>query len=716
MNLYAEVALSLPLKQTFFYSVPELYQEKAKVGMRVLVPLHQRLITGFIVKLRKKKTNREYKLKEIHEVLDERPVFSSSFLSFTRKLSDYYYSSWGEMLQASLPPSFVLKSKTRIVLAEEGKAALRDRNLSREEREFLAVLQKSSYSTLFLKRKFKEKNFSLLLSRLEKKGFIHHKREITQVRQRTKMESGVSPIQLEMDFSLDRDSQRAADQVVQKIERQAFSPFYLYGSSAKRELVYFYLIKKILAQERRVLFLVPEIILTQSLKEKFEKRLGEKVALLHSRLSERRREQEWQKIKEGGADVVVGPRSALFSPFDHLGLIIVDEEQDESYFQKESPHFDARKGAWLRAKQEDVVLVYGSAHPSIEGFFKAKKRGYLLLLEHEEGRKKAKIVDDRRERSLISQKLKERIEDRLKKGERILVFCNRRGYASFLCCSRCNYIPRCTRCDIALNYHKREEQLICHYCNYSLPKQNDCPECGKRMMRKGSVGIEAVEEELRKIFPLSRIASFDADRTKRRKEQERILNSFRNGRIDILMGTQLLAHQVGLPVVSLVGILYPEVILALSDYRASQRAFQAINQMMKFLSKDSTSEVVIQTALPHHFSILQAVSDDYFSFYSQEIKFRRLMSYPPFSKMVEILFQGENLRSLARKTREFTAQVKNGEEDVEVLGPAMASVSRVRGINRVQVILKTQTKKSLDDVLRKSLKAATLKKSVLVYE
>jgi primosomal protein N' (replication factor Y) len=714
MTLYAEVILSLPLDQSFSYLIPQSYQKKAKIGSRVLVPLGQRMLTGFIVRLGKRRVSPEFKLKEIAKVLDEEPVFSSSFLSFTRKLSDYYYSSWGELLQASLPPSFILKSKTIIALSEKGGAALQDKNLPSEEREVLGFISKGSYSILFLKRKFKVRNLSRLLSRLEKKGLIHVQKEITKVRKKTASASSLSHTQLEIDFSLDSQSREIADQIIRKVEKKVFSTFFLYGPPEKREAVYSRLIKEVLAKGRRVLFLVPEIALTRTLMERFEKRLGEKVALLHSQLSERKRELEWWKIKQGEADVVVGPRSALLSPVDHQGLIIVDEEEDESYYQLESPSYDARKGAWLRAKEEGAALVYGSGLPSVEAFYRARREKYLFCLDSERRERKVEIVDDRLERGLISSKLKEKISERLLKKEPILIFFNRRGYASYLFCSRCNYISRCIHCDIALTYHKREGKLICHYCNYSLDKMDRCPECGSRMIRERGTGIEAVEEELKTIFPRDRVALFATDLN--RREQEKILRDFWSGKISILVGTQLLAHQAELPPASLVAILFPETILTLSDYRASQKTFQTLSRMMKFLKSDNKAEVIIQTALPHHFSIRLAARGDYFSFFKEELKLRRLMNYPPFCFIAEILFQGENLRNVARKSREFSTRVKSSEQDLEILGPSLASVSRVRGINRVQVILKARRKKELDSVLRESLKTIKLRKSVWIYE
>ena len=714
MTLYAEVVLSLPVSQTFIYAVPESLRVKTLVGSRVLVPLGQRMMTGFVVKLRKKRVSSEIKLKEIVEVLDEEPVFSSAFLSFTRKLSDYYYSSWGDVLQASLPPSFILKSQARVSLTESGEDAARKDDLTKEEMEVLNLLRVKEYSVFFLKRKLTIKNLSTLLSRLEKKGLVQIQRDIKRMRPKRVLSVAKTESQLEMDFSLDAHSRKIADEIVSAFGQQVFSSFFLYGPAENRQSVYFYLIRRILEEGRKALFLVPEIASTQTLREKFEKRLGEKAALLHSRLTEKERELEWLRIKKGEADIVVGPRSALFAPIDNLGLVVVDEEQDESFFQQESPSYDARKGAWLRAKQEKAGLVYGSEIPSVSAFYRARKGGYLLYLKGRKEKKKVEIVDDRREKAVVSRRLAERIAIKLRTKEPILVFLNRRGYASYLLCSSCSLIPRCVRCDVALAYHKGEKKLVCHYCDYSTPAVESCPDCGSRMIRGRGVGVEAVEERLKRIFPQARTASFATDLD--RKNQNKILQEFRKGKIDILVGTQLLAHQFDLPSASLVSILYPETLLTLSDYRASQKTFQAVRQMMRFLKEEGEAEAIIQTALPRHFSIRQAASGDYVSFFKEELNFRRLMKYPPFTHLVEILFQGENLRYVARQSREFLSRVKEASIDVEILGPALAPVSLLRGRSRVQLILKARKKKELDDVLEKLLKSIKARKSILVHD
>ncbi len=715
MTLYAEVALPLPLSQTFFYLIPEDWQSQVQIGARVLVPFRGRVLTGFVVSLKKRRAKRDIRLKEIEEVLDEKPLFPENFLYFTRRLSDFYYTSWGEFLQASLPPTYVLKSKRMIHLSAEGEEALRKEKLSEEEKAILILLQKKSYTAAFLQRKFGKKRASSFLSRMSRKGYIHFQRDIKKRERRRLRPVLASQKQLEIDFGLSGKLRNFAEAIVQKTSPRAFSPFLLVGPEDERKALYFNLINRVLEREEKILFLVPEISLTQHLIEKFEKKLGKQAAILHSQMPQRTREAEWLKVRSGEAKVVVGPRSALFSLLDNLGLIIVEEEHDDSYFQQENPSYDARRGAWLRAKEEKAVLIYGSAMPTVEAFYQAKKRGYLLDLEQKEQKREVTIVRGRSGRDIMSQQFRESLGEKLNKGEQALIFINRRGYAPLIVCSNCRHIPKCINCDIALTYHKKEEKLVCHYCNYSLPKPEVCPECKSRIIRLMGYGIEAVEEELKKYFPRARIFSFASDEIKGRKEQERMVHSFSKGKVDILVGTQLLAHRADLPPVSLVGILYPETLLGLADYRASQKTFQTIRLMMSHLQNNDQGKVLIQTELPSHFSIQAAAAQDYGSFFNQEMKLRRLMNYPPFSHMIGVLFQGENLRILAHKSREFSTLLKKEAGKIEVLGPSLAGVKRLRGVNRVQMILKARRKKYLDEALRESLKKVKLRGSISVF-
>lgn len=715
MTLYAEILPFLPVDRCFSYIVPEEYIDKAKIGKRVLVPFSRRELTGVIIKLQKKAFVEDVKLKEIHEILDETPVFSSDYLSFTKKLSEYYFTPWGELLHASLPSSLVLGSQKRVFITSEGLDALTHKELTKIEKEVLTLVQKKSYSIFFLRKKLKSANFSYIIDRLKGKGWIETKEAMRKKGGKKKEPDPKAPTQLEMDFTYDEDIARTISCINEKLEERTFLPFYLFGPANKRAAVYFHLMKTVLSLKKRVLFLVPEIVMTESFLEDIEKKMGQEVAVFHSRLSERKKGIEWWKVKEGDVRVLVGTRSALLTPVDSLGLIIVDEEHDDSYYQPETPSYDARKGAWFRAEQDSAILIYGSSVPTIDAFYTAKQKGYLLDLYREPKKWRAEIVEDRPRKQIISQKLKRKITQKLIQKEPILIFYNRRGYASFLYCAKCQYIPRCSRCDIALSYHKREERLTCRYCNKSIPKIHRCPQCGSSIILKKGLGIQAIEEELKNMFPQNRIACFDSDIIRSKSELERIILSFSKEKIDVLLGTQFLAHQRNLPLVSMVVILYPETTLTLPDYRANQKTFQNIYMMEKYLRNESQSELIIQTALPQHFSIRYAAVEDYLSYYRQEIKFRRIMNYPPFSHMVEILLQGKNQRALARASRRFLSFIKSKHSEVEILGPSFAGIQKIRGQNRIQIVLKAKKKKILEKILRESLKEIKVKKSVQVY-
>jgi len=715
MTLYAEVIVPLPLEKTFYYIVPESFKEKIKIGSRVLVSFRHRLLTGFIVKLHWKNPADKYQLKEIKELLDDKPVFTSPFLTYTRKLAAYFYSSWGSLLQASIPPSLTAKSRKRVSFSEKAGKGIDMGSLSNDEKKILLLLQEKSYMESYLKRKLKIRDLGGHLKSLEKKGLIFRKEEVQRKRRNKDKPDIPSARQLVIDFSQDKKSIQAARKLAESLDKQAFSRFFLYGSAEKREGVYFYLIKRCLALKKRIIFLVPEIAFTEDLIQKVMRRFSGNTAILHSRLTEKKRELAWRTIKDGAAEVVIGTRSAILSPVENVGLVIIDEEQDDSYYQRQNPAYDARIGAWLKAEQAEALLVLGSAFPSVEARFRAVKQGYLINLEKIPPPGQVEIVDEGKETRLVSDSLYKQIKSRLARKEQVLAFAGRRGYSAFLSCSRCSYIPRCKHCDISLAYHKNRGELVCHYCDYAIKYMNACPECGSKVVQKKSIGVEVIGEAFKKKFPKKRIAVFHADEVSNRRRQENILSRYKDRKIDILVGTSMLAHRLDLPPASMVIIFFPEITLALSDYKAAQKTFLSISQMLRYLKRDKNSRAVITTAMPNNFSIKMAASGDYHAFYEQEIQYRKIMNYPPFSCMAEIVFQNENLRVLAEKSRQFAARVKKNE-DIEVLGPALAPVARVRGRNRIQVILKAKSKKEIDSVLKSAFSKSRIKKSVYIYE
>jgi primosomal protein N' (replication factor Y) len=715
MTLYAEVVLPLPLDRPYTYSVRGELTDKVLVGSRVLVPLGKRWLTGFVVGLKKKKPGAVWKLKPIAEVLDDRPFFSTAILSFTEKLSRSCFMPWGEILQAAAPPSMLPKTRAVASLTPKGEEALEQGTLSSGERQVAALLATRPYSPLFLEKRVQAKNFPSLLDRMRKKGLVDIEKELRLVGRRMKSESSSEPAQLELDFSLDEALRKAAETILEAIARKTFSPFLLFGPADRREAVYFHLIREALARSGRALYLVPEISLTPALMDKYKKKLGDGLAILHSRLTDRQRELEWQKIKESRAAVVVGPRSALFAPLPDLRLVILEEEQDESYSQQEGLPFDVRKAARIRAEEERAALVLGSAAPTVESFHSARKGRFLIDLGRETAAAEVRLLDFHGSSGLVDPRLKTAIRDRLKRREQVILFFNRRGYASFLVCGRCGHVPHCDRCDLSLAYYKKEGKLVCHACRRSVPAGLNCPRCGGRLSVRMSHGIEALAEELKTTFPENRIEVFAAEEAARKTNKDALLWRFERKEIDILIGTQALGRQPGLSPVNLVGVLHPEMTLHLADFRSGQKAFVLIQRASSFVRGGAGAELYIQTSAPDHHSIREAARGDYLGFFAREIKLRKLLDYPPFCFLAQVFFSGQKARNVAAAARTFVTRIKGFGKDVQVFGPSVASMARKRGLFRIQVSLKTRRLGTLNGVLGPSLKGIRTGKSVFLF-
>ncbi len=721
MNVYAEVAFPLPILRTFSYIVPAHLQDRTRVGARVAAPFGRRLITGFVVHLRLKKPAGPETLKEIKDVLDPAPLFSPGFLAFARRLGAYHFSSWGELLQAALPPSAAGEAKVLVSLSAAGREALERSGMTALEKSLADLIIDKPYSRVYLQRRFRGKDLLSLLRRMERKGWVEMgegRASFPRVRPRAHEAARFGARQLPLDFSLGRGARDAAADIRAKLEKDAFSLSYLFAPAADREAVYLELLRTVLAGGGRTLFLVPEISPGAAFIKRLEQKLGERAAVLHSRQTDSQREAEWGKIRSGRASVVVGPRSALFAPLRDLKLLVGDEEQDESFIQAESPAFDARQGIVIRARVEGAAAVLGSATPSVGWFHRAGAEGFLTAIETGRGPTRASIVDMTREKTVISGALEEAIRSRLARKEKVLVYLNRKGYASSLVCPRCRHIPKCPHCDIPLTFYKRENKLICRYCRFETPAPTLCSRCGERYLGGREWGIEALEEEVRRRFPSGRVACFDSDAAARRRDRVRVLGEAARGLVDILLGTQLLAHQADLPRVTLVGILNPEALLSQADYRAGQRTFQSLVRMMGTAVSESgePAPAIIQTAMPDHHSIRDAAAMDYRSFFGEEIGFRRLMNYPPFSCMAEVLFQGRDARALAGQVRGFGARLRAAAPDIEILGQARASIARLRGESWFQVLLRSKKKERLDAALGEVLDRTASVKAVRLFD
>lgn len=715
MTVFARVVFPLPLDQSFLYAVPEAQRALAKPGARVVAPLGTRRQNGFIVEVTAEPPEGEFKLKELVRILDDRPFRDERFLEFTGRLSAEFHSSWGEVLQASLPPSLAARIKVSVVLTEAGREALEAKGMGPKARLLAEALRLAPQgrSPLFLLRRTGVKDVNALIARMERAGLVEVRKEAVRPPAPPKVGGEEAAVQLGLAFPESMKDEGVLAPVERAVASGRPGAWYLFGSAAQRRAAMQTLVRRAVGAGGRVLYLLPEVAPTGGLAAAFRKDYGRTAVVFHGRMTERQKEDAWLALRSGRAALAAGTRSALFVEMDSLRLIVVDEEQDESYVQAESPAYDARRGAFLRARAEGAVVVFGSSRPTVEAYAEAEKAGILIGLGAEPPRTGVVLVDHPRDVPLISRELESKLRAHHGRGEPAILFLNRRGYAAQIECGGCGHVPRCPRCDIALVFHKAENRLVCHYCNRSVDVDRACDGCGGRVVVRRGAGTQAVEEELKRLFPGVRVARFDSDTAGTPAEREALLGDFAKGAIPLLVGTQLLVHQPGVPKAGLVGILRPESLLGFSDYRAGQKTFEAVSAMLDFRRDGPGAEAVIQTAAPVYFSIAAAAAGDYLAFYEKEIEFRRMLNYPPFASLAEVTLQGRDVRALGGRSRELLALFQKHAPELEVLGPAFAPVARVKDLTRVQLILKAAERGTIDRALREALPRIRLKRSVV---
>jgi primosomal protein N' (replication factor Y) len=522
------------------------------------------------------------------------------------------------------------------------------------------------------------------------------------------------------DITLNADQTSVFAEISEALEGDQFRTFVLHGvtGSGKTE-VYIRAMRHALSLGKGAMMLVPEIALTPIFSRRLRRVFGDAVAILHSNLSPGERFDEWRRIRSGAAQVVIGTRSAVFAPIDELGLIIIDEEHDTSYRQSESPFYNARDLAVIRANKHRGVVVLGSATPSLESFHNAQngKYGYLRLKNRIGGRPMAtaELVDMRGvfKRAgrdvVVSPQLLAAIDETHSRGEQSIVLLNRRGFSSFVMCRSCGESLRCINCDITLTYHKRDGRIVCHYCNYSAPVPRECPFCESEFLYFIGQGTEQLEDILVKSYPDLRISRIDRDTMKRKGEIDRKLLSFDRGEIDMLVGTQMLAKGHDFHNVTLVGVISVDIGLGLPDFRAAERTFQLLTQVAGRAGRgDLPGRVLIQTYHPEHYALTYAVQQDYERFYEHEIRFREKMGYPPFMALALILIRHPELSRAEHYSKILRTSLdeENKNGDCRILGPAAASIARLKGDYRIQIILKSTSRKALKALLSAALERA----------
>jgi primosomal protein N' (replication factor Y) len=501
------------------------------------------------------------------------------------------------------------------------------------------------------------------------------------------------------------------DAVTGALAKNEFAAFLIEGvtGSGKTE-VYLRSIEAALALNRNALLLVPEIALTPAVAGHFFHRFGDQVAILHSAFNETERAGQWRRIQKGDARVVVGTRSGVFAPVRNLGLLIVDEEHDGSYKQQETPRYHGRDVALVRAKESAAVVLLGSATPSIESRFNAEKGKYIRLVMPERigGRPlpSVELVDMRvefletKQQAIFSRKLRDAIDENLARKEQVMLLMNRRGFSSFMVCRACGERLNCVNCAVSLTYHRRDRRMLCHYCGYAEKVPHQCPQCGSEHIQFIGSGSERVEEELHRAFPEARVARLDRDSVSTKGSFEHLLQSFRAGEIDILVGTQMIAKGHDIANVTLVGIVLADIGLSMPDFRAGERTFQLLTQAAGRAGRGHLpGRVVIQTLNPEHYAITLATEHDYEAFYRKEIEFRKWLRYPPYAALANVVLRSEKQEEALRFSTELERLLKPAPEGVKVLGPAEAPVAKVKAEYRYQVLLKASRRTVLREVL-----------------
>lgn len=517
---------------------------------------------------------------------------------------------------------------------------------------------------------------------------------------------------------LTQEQQHVYSRIVHKLDQFQHGVFLLHGvtGSGKTE-IYLQTIQRCLEQDRQSIVLVPEISLTPQMVERFKGRFGDLVAVMHSRLSAGERYDEWRKIHEGRASVVVGARSAVFAPFDRLGLIIMDEEHETSYKQEETPKYHARDVAVRRASETGGVVILGSATPSLESYHAARshsQEGFepelLEMPTRALGNRlpEVEIVDMREElkdgnRSMFSRPLHEAISARLERGEQTVLLLNRRGHSTFVMCRSCGYVAGCPECDISLTYHQKSNNLRCHYCGYAEQAPEVCPECGSEHIRFFGTGTQRVEEELAKLFPGIRVIRMDVDTTTEKGSHEKLLKQFRDKKADVLLGTQMVAKGLDFPDVTLVGVITADSALNLPDFRAAEKTFQLLTQVAGRAGRHQLpGEVVIQSYTPEHYSIIHASGHDYLTFVKDELKHRKALHYPPYCRLILVTLSHEQLPLLVRVAENYAADLKGRADQrgwfgsldrfsadaLDILGPVASPIPRLKNRYRFQCMIK----------------------------
>jgi len=722
-STFVEVAVPVHVAHTFTYRLTPEQTANAKPGARLKVPFGRKLVTGYIVGIHDTLPANlglaEEDIKEASSLVDLEPVCTPEILQLARWVADYYASPLGEVIKATLPPginpppqgSYVKAKLRRFVRLKD--TDLEPKKITDKQQRVLDVVGLNG--SMALQALLKETGVgAATVSSLEKKGLVELYDEA--VRRDPLAHAAALPRE---DYTLTAAQSVVLEAIKHQIDEETYGALLLHGvtGSGKTE-IYIRAMHAALTRGRSAMMLVPEIALTPVFSRRLRSHFGDHVAIFHSSLQRGERFDEWTRVRNGEARVVIGTRSAVFAPVQNLGLIVVDEEHESTYRQQESPYYNARDTAIMRAQKESATVVLGSATPSLESFHNARSGKYRLLTLPERIAARpmaaARIIDMRNvflrhgKPRVFSDELLDAIQQTHDRGEQSIILLNRRGYSSFILCRSCGETIQCPNCDVTLTYHRSERVIICHYCNHRQAVPKVCPACGKKYIYYVGEGTEQLEELLTQLFPALRVARIDRDTTARRRVFEQSLADFSAGKIDTLVGTQMLAKGHDFPNVTLVGVVSVDAGLALPDFRSAERTFQLITQVAGRAGRgDRPGQVLIQTYHPYHYALRHACAQDYEGFYNEEIHYRQNHSYPPFVALASVLVHGPDLGRVRNDSLELRKQLDaaNEQRKCRVLGPAPAPLSRLKGEHRFQLLLKSRSRRHLREVADAALKS-----------
>ncbi|MBQ3307166.1 MAG: primosomal protein N' [Bacilli bacterium] len=684
----------------FEYNVPSTLEENVKIGVRVLVPFGKMMLEGFVCTLSdKKETDKE--LKEVDSIIDTDIVLNDELLNLGKWMQKETVASLMSCYQVMLPKALKAKNGSVVSIRYDTYYKLKNDSIMSEQfsgkqKEIVLLLKEKG---LVLRKELFDISSSSL-NTLLKHGVLE---KIEKEHYRVSYESG----KIEKK-ELTTMQKEAVDAVINSSPKT----FLLHGvtGSGKTE-VYMEIIDYYLKLGKKSIVLVPEISLTPQMVDRFRRRFGDKIAALHSALSDGEKYDEWRRICRGEASIVIGARSAIFAPLDDIGIIIIDEEHSDSYKQSDpSPRYHARDVAIYRAKTHNCSVVLGSATPSLESMARVQKRvyEYLSLPERINGKSlpEVTIIDMnnamKKSRGHFSNELISAIDDRLQKKEQVILLLNRRGYSSFVMCKNCGYTFKCPNCDITLTYHKTSNTLRCHYCGYGDKEPSICPSCGEKSLNNLGVGTEKIEEELQKLFPSSKILRMDYDTTSRKGMHEEMISKFKNHEYDILLGTQMVAKGLDFSLVTLVGVINADTSLNIPDFRSSENTFSLLSQVAGRSGRaEKIGSVVIQTYNPDHYSISYVKNHNYFGFYKREMEIRKQLKYPPYYYLCNLRVCGKNQEYLLGEALKIKRSLERNLDSVMILGPSVGNTFKINNTYHYNIILKYKNKDVLYDIFEK---------------